>query len=201
MADAGAPQFAPLYPAEMPLCEKIETIATRHLPRRRGRSPIAGVSDQLKQWEEAGFGHLPVCMAKTQYRFSTDPTALGAPTGPRRRRCARCGCRPAPASSSPSAGEIMTMPGLPKVPSAENIYLDDNGADRRAVLTPARRQVTLPRAAPGRPVLGNFNEQPATYGRGRFLTSAGFEHSVNLNGFHSLWLFHARRGYVRNRRR
>jgi formate--tetrahydrofolate ligase len=84
----------------MPLLEKIETIA-RDLPRRRSDADKA-VRDQLAAWEEQGYGHLPVCMAKTQYSFSTDPNLRGAPTG-HIVRCARCGCRRAPASSSSSA--------------------------------------------------------------------------------------------------
>ena len=84
------------------------------------------VRSQLKQWEEMGYGHFPVCMAKTQYSFSTDPTALGAPTGH------EVNIREVRISAGAGfvvaiAGDIMTMPGLPKVPSAENIYLDENG--------------------------------------------------------------------------
>ncbi|WP_137681485.1 formate--tetrahydrofolate ligase, partial [Aurantiacibacter suaedae] len=80
----------------------------------------------LKQWEEMGYGNYPVCMAKTQYSFSTDPTALGAPEGH------EIAIREVRLSAGAGfvvaiAGDIMTMPGLPKVPSAENIYLDENG--------------------------------------------------------------------------
>src|SRR5690606_35445272 len=79
IVDSGKAQFAPLYPAEMPLFEKINTIATRIY---RADEAIAdqAVRNQLKAWEEAGFGDLPVCMAKTQYSFTTDPTKLGAPS-------------------------------------------------------------------------------------------------------------------------
>ncbi|MBT6123525.1 MAG: formate--tetrahydrofolate ligase, partial [Candidatus Puniceispirillum sp.] len=84
------------------------------------------IRDQLKQWEEQGYGHLPVCMAKTQYSFSTDPNLRGAPTGhsvPVRevRLSAGAGFIVA------ICGEIMTMPGLPRVPSAESIMLNDEG--------------------------------------------------------------------------
>ena len=84
------------------------------------------ILDQLKQWEEAGYKNLPVCMAKTQYSFTTDPNARGAPTGfsiPVRevRLSAGAGFIVA------ICGEIMTMPGLPRVPSAENIRLNDIG--------------------------------------------------------------------------
>jgi formate--tetrahydrofolate ligase len=125
IADSGAAQFAPLYPAEMPLFEKINTIATRIY---RADEAIAdqSVRNQLHQWEKDGFGHLPVCMAKTQYSFTTDPTQLGAPshhTVPVRevRLAAGAGFIVA------ICGDIMTMPGLPKVPSAELIHLDENG--------------------------------------------------------------------------
>jgi formate--tetrahydrofolate ligase len=125
VVESGQAQFAPLYPAEMPLFEKINTIATRIY---RADEAIANksVRDQLKAWEEAGFGHLPVCMAKTQYSFTTDPTQLGAPTHhtvPVREVRLSAGAGFVVAI----CGDIMTMPGLPKVPSAEAIHLDDNG--------------------------------------------------------------------------
>jgi formate--tetrahydrofolate ligase len=84
------------------------------------------IRDQLKQWEDQGYGHLPVCMAKTQYSFSTDPTLRGAPTGhsvPVREVRLSAGAGFVVAV----CGEIMTMPGLPRVPSAENIMLNDKG--------------------------------------------------------------------------
>jgi formate--tetrahydrofolate ligase len=125
IAESGTAQFAPLYPAEMSLWEKINTIATRIY---RADEAIAdqSIRSQLKAWEEAGFGHLPICMAKTQYSFTTDPTQLGAPTHhtvPVRevRLAAGAGFIVA------ICGDIMTMPGLPKVPSAEVIHLDENG--------------------------------------------------------------------------
>ncbi|ADE40356.1 formate--tetrahydrofolate ligase [Candidatus Puniceispirillum marinum] len=125
IADAGLANFAPIYPDEMPLLEKIETIAKRIY---RADEVIADqkIVAQLKQWEEQGYGHLPVCMAKTQYSFSTDPNLRGAPTGhsvPVRevRLSAGAGFIVA------ICGEIMTMPGLPRVPSAESIMLNDEG--------------------------------------------------------------------------
>jgi len=125
IVESGQAQFAPLYPAEMPLFEKINTIATRIY---RADEAIANksVRDQLKAWEDAGFGHLPVCMAKTQYSFTTDPTQLGAPvhhTVPVREVRLSAGAGFVVAI----CGDIMTMPGLPKVPSAEAIHLDENG--------------------------------------------------------------------------
>ena len=125
IVDSGEAQFAPLYPSEMPLFEKINTIATRIY---RADEAIANqsVRNQLKAWEDEGFGDLPVCMAKTQYSFTTDPTKLGAPlhhTVPIRevRLAAGAGFIVA------ICGDIMTMPGLPRVPAAEAIHLDENG--------------------------------------------------------------------------
>ena len=95
-------KFAPLYPDEMPLFDKINTIVNRRSTAADEAIADKAVRDQLTAWEDAGYGNLPVCMAKTQYSFSTDPNLRGAPTGhvvPVR----EVGCRPAPASSSPSA--------------------------------------------------------------------------------------------------
>ncbi|MDZ4086066.1 MAG: formate--tetrahydrofolate ligase [Tabrizicola sp.] len=125
LAESGAANFAPLYPDEMPLFQKLETIAKRIY---HADAVIAdkSIRDQLKTWEAAGYGHLPICVAKTQYSFTTDPTVRGAPTGhtvPVRevRLSAGAGFIVA------ICGEIMTMPGLPKVPSAEVIRLNDQG--------------------------------------------------------------------------
>jgi formate--tetrahydrofolate ligase len=125
LAEGGASHFAPLYPDEMGLFQKIETIAKRiyHADEVLADKSIR---DQLKAWEAAGYGHLPICMAKTQYSFSTDPNLRGAPTGhsvPVRevRLSAGAGFIVA------ICGEIMTMPGLPKVPSAEVIRLNGEG--------------------------------------------------------------------------
>ena len=84
------------------------------------------VRDQLKLWEQQGYGNLPVCMAKTQYSFSTDPTLRGAPVGhsvPVREVRLSAGA----GFVVVVCGEIMTMPGLPRKPSAESIYLNDGG--------------------------------------------------------------------------
>ncbi len=125
LAEGGTSNFAPLYPDEMGLFQKIETIAKRiyHADEVLADKSIR---DQLKAWEAAGYGQLPICMAKTQYSFSTDPNLRGAPTGhsvPVRevRLSAGAGFIVA------ICGEIMTMPGLPKVPSAEVIRLNDQG--------------------------------------------------------------------------
>jgi formate--tetrahydrofolate ligase len=125
IADSGASQFSPIYPDEMPLFEKVETIAKRiyHADEVLADKKIR---DQLKLWEEQGYGHLPVCMAKTQYSFSTDPNLRGAPTGhsvPVREVRLSAGA----GFVVVVCGEIMTMPGLPRVPSAEAIHLNDDG--------------------------------------------------------------------------
>ncbi|MEX0309109.1 MAG: formate--tetrahydrofolate ligase [Tateyamaria sp.] len=125
LADADTANFSPIYPDDMPLGEKIQTIAKR-IYRADEALMDQKIRDQLRLWEEQGYGHLPVCMAKTQYSFSTDPNLRGAPTGhsvPVRevRLSAGAGFIVA------VCGEIMTMPGLPRVPSAESIMLNDEG--------------------------------------------------------------------------
>ena len=109
----------------MPLFEKIETIAKRIY---RADEVLADkkIRDQLNGWEEAGYGHLPICMAKTQYSFSTDPNLRGAPTGhsvPVREVRLSAGA----GFVVVICGEIMTMPGLPRIPSSEAIMLNDQG--------------------------------------------------------------------------
>ena len=125
VVDAGNANFGPLYPDDMPLFEKIETIAKRIY---RADEVLADkkIRDQLKLWEEQGYGNLPVCMAKTQYSFSTDPTLRGAPTGhsvPVREVRLSAGA----GFVVVVCGEIMTMPGLPRTPAAEKICLNDTG--------------------------------------------------------------------------
>ncbi|MGC9445886.1 formate--tetrahydrofolate ligase [Cereibacter johrii] len=117
--------FAPLYPDDMPLFEKMETVARRIY---HAHDVIADhvIRDQLRTWEEAGYGALPVCMAKTQYSFTTDAAIRGAPEGhsiPIRevRLAAGAGFVVA------ICGEIRTMPGLPSQPAAELIHLDEEG--------------------------------------------------------------------------
>ncbi|SLN61341.1 Formate--tetrahydrofolate ligase [Roseivivax jejudonensis] len=125
IADGGSADFRTLYPDDMDLFEKIETVA--HKIYRAGAVVAdSKIRAQLKDWEAQGYGNLPVCMAKTQYSFSTDPTARGAPTGfdlPIREVRLSAGAGFVVAI----CGEIMTMPGLPKVPSAEVIRLNDDG--------------------------------------------------------------------------
>jgi len=125
LAESGLAQFAPLYEDAMPLLEKIETVAKR-IYRAHEVLADKSVRDQLHRWEADGFGNLPVCMAKTQYSFSTDPQLRGAPTGhsvPVREVRLSAGAGFVVAI----CGEIMTMPGLPRVPSANHIRLDDQG--------------------------------------------------------------------------
>ncbi len=125
IADSGANDFAPLYPDDMPLMEKIGIIA-RRIYRAGSVSADRQIRDQLHVWEEAGFGHLPVCMAKTQYSFSADPSLRGAPEGfdlPIREVRLSAGAGFVVAI----CGKIMTMPGLPRKPAAEQIRLNERG--------------------------------------------------------------------------
>jgi formate--tetrahydrofolate ligase len=125
LARSGSAQFSPLYEDEMPLFDKIDTIVKR-IYRGAEAAADASVLEQLRRWEEAGYGHLPVCMAKTQYSFSTDPELRGAPVNHvvhvrEVRLSAGAGFVVA------ICGEIMTMPGLPKSPAAERIFLNEEG--------------------------------------------------------------------------
>ncbi len=125
LADAGMSQFSPLYCSGLPLWEKARTIATEIY----GADDIIAdkkVRDRFRQFQDMGYGDLPVCMAKTQYSFSTDPKLRGAPSGhvvPIREVRLAAGARFVVAV----CGEIMTMPGLPRHPAAENIRLDEEG--------------------------------------------------------------------------
>ena len=126
IAEAGTAQFSPLYGDDMSLFEKIETVAKR-IYRADEVLMDKKLRDQLRAWEADGYGRLPVCMAKTQYSFSTDPNLRGAPTGhsvPVRELRLSAGA----GFIVVVCGEIMTMPGLPRVPSAEAIRLNAAGA-------------------------------------------------------------------------
>src|SRR6187399_812799 len=123
--DEGKANLKFLYNDEAPLFEKVRTIA-KELYRADDATADKSVKDQLKTWEEMGFGKLPVCIAKTQYSFSTNPDAKGAPTGfniPVREVRLSAGAEFVVAI----CGEIMTMPGLPKVPSANSIDVAADG--------------------------------------------------------------------------
>ncbi len=124
IADAPS-QFAPLYDDAIPLFEKINTVATR-IYRAEAAVASPEVHAQLARWEDAGYGHLPVCIAKTQYSFSTDPAALGAPTG---HIVSVRDVRLAAGAGFVVAicGENRTMPGLPRVPAAESIRVGTDG--------------------------------------------------------------------------
>ena len=124
IVDNDESRFSCLYPDEMKLFEKIETVCKKIY---RADEVLADktIRDQLQSWEDNGYGNLPVCMAKTQYSFTTDPNKRGAPTGhsiPIREVRLSAGA----GFIVVVCGDIMTMPGLPKIPSAENIYLNEN---------------------------------------------------------------------------
>ena len=125
VADAGEANFSPIYPDDMPLADKIQNIC-KNIYRADEAVLDKKILDQLKDWEAQGYGHLPVCMAKTQYSFSTDPNLRGAPTGhviPVREVRISAGAGFIVAV----CGEIMTMPGLPRHPAAETICLNGKG--------------------------------------------------------------------------
>tara|TARA_B100001248_G_scaffold258808_1_gene243744 strand:+ start:2244 stop:3920 length:1677 start_codon:yes stop_codon:yes gene_type:complete len=125
IADSELGNFAPLYNDEMSLFGKIETIAKR-IYRADEVLADAKIRNQLKEWETAGYGNLPVCMAKTQYSFTTDPNLRGAPTGhavPVREVRLSAGA----GFVVVICGEIMTMPGLPSKPASESIMLNKTG--------------------------------------------------------------------------
>jgi len=125
LAERGQAQFAALYPDEMPLWKKIKSIAT-HIYEAEGIMADQKVRNQIKRLEELGYGHLPICMAKTQYSFSTDPQLKGAPSGhqvPIREVRLLAGAE----FVVVICGEIMTMPGLPRVPAANGISVNPDG--------------------------------------------------------------------------
>ena len=125
IADTDSGNFAPLYNDEMSLFDKIETVAKR-IYRADEVLADAKIRNQLKEWETAGYGGLPVCMAKTQYSFTTDPNVRGAPTGhslPIREVRLSAGA----GFVVVICGEIMTMPGLPSKPASESIMLNETG--------------------------------------------------------------------------
>jgi formate--tetrahydrofolate ligase len=125
LADEGEADFAPLYPDTMPLQQKLETIA-REIYGAESVSVDAKLKARFAELEEAGFGSLPVCVAKTQYSFSADPTLRGAPSGhtvPLRELRLSAGAGFVVAI----CGDIMTMPGLPREPAAERIHIDPQG--------------------------------------------------------------------------
>ncbi|MHB0706308.1 formate--tetrahydrofolate ligase [Roseomonas mucosa] len=125
LIEGGTAHFAPIYPDAMPLEDKVRSIARKIYRASEVNFPPA-VHARLKRFEEAGYGHFPVCIAKTQYSFSADPALLGAPTGhvlPVREVRLSAGA----GFIVVICGEVMTMPGLPRSPAAERIHLDAEG--------------------------------------------------------------------------
>jgi len=125
LAESGTAKLEFLYPDEMPLLEKVRTIAQR-IYGAEDIEAAKSVQDQFTQLQDQGFGHLPVCIAKTQFSFTTDPNAKGAPSGhilTIREVRLSAGAEFVVAI----CGDIMTMPGLPRVPAANNIEVDAEG--------------------------------------------------------------------------
>ena len=125
MVEAGKGAFRTLYPDEMPLWEKVETVAKQIYGASAVTAPQA-VRNRFRALQDGGYGHFPICMAKTQYSFSTDPSRKGAPQGhevPVRELRLCAGAEFAVAV----CGDMMTMPGLPKTPAAEGIHINDDG--------------------------------------------------------------------------
>src|ERR1700726_2116456 len=123
--ERGKAACKPLYGLELKLADKIRTIA-KEIYRASDISIPDAVARRLKAFEDAGFGNVPVCIAKTQYSFTSDPTVRGAPTGhilPVREVRLSAGAGFVVAI----CGDIMTMPGLPRVPAAEAIHLRKDG--------------------------------------------------------------------------
>ena len=125
MIDEEASNFSPLYPSDMPLWDKMRTIAQK-IYHADDITADQKVRNQIEQFQNSGFGDLPICVAKTQYSFSTDPNRKGAPSGH------TVSIREVRLSAGAGflvfvCGDIMTMPGLPRVPAADKIHIDDAG--------------------------------------------------------------------------
>jgi len=125
IAESGVANFKPLYPDEMPLWEKIHTVA-REIYHADEVIADKAVRLQIRNLQANGYGHFPICVAKTQYSFSTDPNQHGAPSGH------TLPIREVRLSNGAEfvvvvCGDIMTMPGLPRVPAANNIGLNNEG--------------------------------------------------------------------------
>ena len=125
VVEAGEAAFRPLYPDDMPLWDKVETVAKR-IYHAKGVTATQAVRNRFKALQAGGYGHYPVCMAKTQYSFSTDPALKGAPEGhevPVRELRLSAGAEFVVAI----CGDMMTMPGLPRTPAAESIHINAQG--------------------------------------------------------------------------
>ena len=125
VVEAGEADFRPLYPDDMPLWDKVETVAKR-IYHAGGVTATPAVRNRFKALQDGGYGHYPVCMAKTQYSFSTDPALKGAPEGHEvqvRELRLSAGAEFVVAI----CGDMMTMPGLPRTPAAESIHVNAQG--------------------------------------------------------------------------
>jgi formate--tetrahydrofolate ligase len=125
VVDSGKAAYKPLYPDDMKLLDKIKTIA-KEIYRAGDVAAPKAITDRLAEFEKQGFGNLPICMAKTQYSFSANGDLYGAPSGfelPIREVRLSAGAEFVVAI----CGDIMTMPGLPRVPSAEQMYVNEAG--------------------------------------------------------------------------
>ena len=125
MADGCTSKFVPLYDDSLPLWDKVRAVATK-LYKADDVIADKKVRDQFEELQNTGYGHLPICMAKTQYSFSTDPELKGAPSGhvlPVREVRLSAGA----GFVVVVCGEIMTMPGLPSIPAANSISLNNDG--------------------------------------------------------------------------
>ena len=125
LANSGVASFAPLYPNDMAIWDKIKTVATR-LYRADDIIADKKIRAQIRKFEDDGYAHFPICIAKTQYSFSTDPNLKGAPNNH------VMAIREVRLSAGAGfivvvCGDIMTMPGLPRVPAANNIDVDETG--------------------------------------------------------------------------
>ena len=172
IADSGASQFATLYPDDMGLFQKIETVAKRIY---RADEVLADkkIRDQLKAWEEDGYGHLPVCMAKTRYSFSTDPNLRGAPTRHLHAGSAALG---GGWLHRRHRGEIMTMPACPGFRQ-----LSRSCSAPRATSKGCSRPLLRLCALPGRVV----SEGPRTVQCGSFFFSAEVASSATFGALNS----------------
>lgn len=125
LAESNTADFHPLYDLDMPLKAKIETIA-KEIYGADGVTYSKDANKALKEFEELGFGNLPVCMAKTQYSFSDDASLVGRPSG-FKINIASCRLSAGAGFIVVLSGNILTMPGLPRIPAAENIDVSDDG--------------------------------------------------------------------------
>ena len=166
--------FVPSYPDEMSLIEKIETVAKKVY--RADRIAVEAKVRKKIACLQSDYGHFPVCMAKTQYSFSTDPKQTGAPSGH------RIPVREVRLSAGAEfivaiCGEIMTMPGLPKNPSADRIHLDASGGNRRIVLGDGKHGVVAGSWQPWACIRGHLRASPGVRESAAHLRHSAFPFS------------------------